>query len=57
MAQGEAATRVPAQVVRTTSITTIRYAAIVVSSLPIFIVYPFVQKYLSKGVILGAVKG
>ncbi|WP_321011954.1 carbohydrate ABC transporter permease [Eisenbergiella sp.] len=57
MAQGEAATRVPAQVVRTTSITTIRYAAIVVSSLLIFIVYPFVQKYLSKGVILGAVKG
>lgn len=57
MAQGEAATRVPAQVVRTTSITTIRYAAIVVSSLPIFVVYPFVQKYLSRGVILGAVKG
>ncbi|WP_321003924.1 carbohydrate ABC transporter permease [Eisenbergiella porci] len=57
MAQGEAATRVPAQVVRSTSITTIRYAAIVVSSLPIFVVYPFVQKYLSRGVILGAVKG
>lgn len=57
MAQGEAASRVPAQVVRTTSITTIRYAAIVVSTVPIFAVYPFVQKYLSKGVILGAIKG
>lgn len=57
MAQGEAAMHVPAQVSRTTSITTIRYAAIVVSSVPIFLVYPFVQKYLSKGVIIGAVKG
>ncbi len=57
MAQGEAATKMPAQVVRTTSITTIRYAAIVVSSIPVFIAYPFAQKYLSRGVILGAVKG
>ena len=47
MAQGEAASKVPAQVVRTTSITTIRYAAIVVSTFPVLIVYPFVQKYLS----------
>lgn len=57
MAQGEAASKVPAQVVRTTSITTIRYAAIVVSTFPVLIVYPFVQKYLSRGVILGALKG
>lgn len=57
MAQGEAASRVPAQVVRTTSITTIRYAAITISTVPIFVVYPFIQKYLSKGVIIGAVKG
>lgn len=57
MAQGEAASRVPAQVARTTSIATIRYAAIVISSVPIFAVYPFIQKHLSKGVILGAVKG
>lgn len=57
MAQGEAASKVPAQVVRTTSITTIRYAAIVVSTFPVLVVYPFVQKYLSRGVILGALKG
>lgn len=57
MAQGEAASKVPAQVVRTTSITTIRYAAIVVSTFPVLAVYPFVQKHLSRGVILGALKG
>ncbi len=57
MAEGEAATKVPAQVVRTTSITTIRYAAIVINMLPVLFVFPFVQKYLSKGVIIGAVKG
>lgn len=57
MAQGEAATRVPAQVMRTTSITTIRYAAIVVSTIPILCVYPFIQKYLSKGVMIGSLKG
>lgn len=57
MAQGEAATKVPAQVLRTTSIATIRYAAIVVSSIPIFIIYPFIQRHLEKGIIVGAVKG
>ncbi len=57
MAEGEAATKVPAQVVRTTSITTIRYAAIVINMLPVLVVFPFVQKYLTKGVIIGAVKG
>lgn len=57
LAQGEAATKVPAQVLQTTSIVTIRYAAIVISSVPIFALYPFVQKYLVKGVMLGSVKG
>ncbi len=57
MAQGEAATKVPSQVLRTTSIATIRYAAIVISSLPIFIIYPLLQKHLAKGIIVGAVKG
>lgn len=56
-AQGEAAARVPAQVVRTTSITTIRYAAIVVSTIPILAVYPFMQRYLIKGIMVGSVKG
>jgi len=34
----------------------IEYAAIVVSTLPILIVYPFVQKYFVTGMTLGAVK-
>lgn len=34
-----------------------RYAAIVVSTLPIIIVYPFAQKYFVKGVMMGSVKG
>ncbi len=35
----------------------IKYVLIVVSTLPIFIVYPFIQKYFVKGVMLGSVKG
>lgn len=36
---------------------TIKYAIIVVSSLPIMCIYPFLQKYFTKGVMIGAVKG
>lgn len=35
----------------------IRYAVIVVSSLPVLILYPFLQKYFVKGVMIGSVKG
>lgn len=35
----------------------IKYATIVVSSLPLIIAYPFMQKYFQKGVMLGAIKG
>lgn len=35
----------------------IKYANIVVSTLPILCVYPFIQKYFVKGVMIGAVKG
>lgn len=34
-----------------------KYALIVVVSMPIMCVYPFVQKYFVKGVMIGAVKG
>jgi len=35
---------------------TIKYAMIVVSTLPILVIYPFLQKYFAKGVMLGGVK-
>ncbi len=35
----------------------LKYATIVVSTLPILCVYPFIQKYFVKGVMIGAVKG
>lgn len=37
--------------------TTVRSATIIVVVLPILAVYPFIQKYFIKGVMLGAVKG
>lgn len=37
--------------------TSIRMAMAVIGILPIMIIYPFVQKYLVKGVVVGAVKG
>lgn len=36
---------------------TIKYATIIISSLPIMLLYPFLQKYFVKGVMIGAVKG
>jgi putative aldouronate transport system permease protein len=36
---------------------TLRYATIMVSTLPILAVYPFVQRYFVKGVMIGAIKG
>ncbi|MDR0464080.1 MAG: carbohydrate ABC transporter permease [Treponema sp.] len=35
----------------------IRYAAIIVSTVPVMCIYPFVQKYFNQGVLIGAVKG
>ncbi len=35
----------------------LKYSTIVVATLPILLVYPFVQKYFVKGVTIGAVKG
>lgn len=35
----------------------IKYGVIIVSSLPILVLYPFLQKYFEKGVMIGSVKG
>ena len=40
-----------------TNAVTIKAASIVVTTLPILVVYPFVQKYFVKGVMIGGVKG
>jgi len=37
--------------------TTIKMAAIIVATVPILLVYPFLQKHFAKGVLLGSVKG
>ena len=35
----------------------LKYALIIVGSLPVLIIYPFAQKYFVKGVMIGAIKG
>jgi len=36
---------------------TIKYATIIVSTIPVLCLYPFLQKYFVKGVMIGAIKG
>jgi len=36
---------------------TMKYGVIIVSSLPVLILYPFLQKYFVKGVMIGSLKG
>lgn len=35
----------------------IKFGVIIVSTLPLLVIYPFLQKYFNKGVMVGAVKG
>lgn len=37
--------------------TLVKYAIIVVATVPILFIYPFVQKYFVKGVLIGSIKG
>ncbi len=41
---------------RTLEMMQLKYAVIVVAILPVLAIYPFVQKYFVKGVLIGAVK-
>lgn len=36
---------------------TIKMAAIVITTLPIIVIYPFMQKYFMKGIMIGSIKG
>ncbi len=37
--------------------TTMQYCLIVISTIPMMIIYPYLQKYFAKGVMIGSVKG
>ena len=36
---------------------TIKYSTIILTTVPVLCIYPFLQKYFVKGVMIGAVKG
>lgn len=36
---------------------TVKYSVIIISSIPVIILYPFIQKYFVKGIMIGAIKG
>ena len=35
----------------------LKYSLIVVASIPVMLIYPFVARYFTKGVMIGAIKG
>jgi ABC-type glycerol-3-phosphate transport system permease component len=35
----------------------LKYSLIVVGSVPMLVIYPFIQKYFLKGVMIGSLKG
>lgn len=57
MEMGGDATELEAMMRRLRMSQIMRYGLIVVSSLPMLIIYPFVQKYFVQGVMIGALKG
>ncbi len=55
MSRGSLNAAAVAEMVRTGGI--IKYGVIIISTIPVMIMYPFVQKHFVKGVMIGAVKG
>ena len=44
-------------VARANLVVTMKYALVMIASIPMLILYPFIQKYFVKGVMIGSVKG
>lgn len=44
-------------VTRANLVVTMKYALVMIASIPMLILYPFIQKYFVKGVMIGSVKG
>jgi putative aldouronate transport system permease protein len=42
---------------RAANSTTIQLATMVITAAPILVLYPFLQKYFVKGVLIGSIKG
>ena len=36
---------------------TMKYSLIIIASVPALMIYPFIQKYFVKGIMIGAIKG
>ena len=50
-------TDVAAMVEAASSVDVMKYALIVVATLPMLIIYPFILKFFEKGVMVGSLKG
>lgn len=48
---------VPGNVVRTVTSQSVKLATMVITTVPIVMVYPFLQKYFVKGFMIGSMKG
>ena len=35
----------------------VKYCMVIISTVPILVIYPFLQRYFVKGVMIGAIKG
>lgn len=55
--QGVTSDSSEAQLLQQLSVDQLKYTMIVVATLPIMLVYPFLQKYFVKGVMVGSLKG